>query len=145
MKKLKLKIIIPSLIALSTLFVYCTHKEEKKETATSEGNEVHLTSEQTAILGIDTAKLVNDESELSLTGKIGFDEDKVTKVYPLASGNVIKVNVSLGDHVDRGKELAVLRSSEINDMQSQYNVAQSALNVAKKNLDIAKELYKTNV
>ena len=106
-------------------------------------NEVLLTDQQNQILGIDTVKLVNDESELSLTGKINFDEDKVTKVYPLASGNVIDLRVSLGDHVERGQELAKLRSSEVNDMQNQYNVAQSTLNLAKKNLDIAKELYRT--
>jgi cobalt-zinc-cadmium efflux system membrane fusion protein len=143
---LKKYFINAGLFAVLLAFSNCTHKEEvnKPEENLPKG-EVRLTTEQTQILGIDTAKLVNDESELALTGKVGFDEDKVTKVYPLASGSVTKVNVSLGDHVERGKELAILRSSEINDMQSQHDVAVSALNVAKKNLDIAKELYKTNV
>ncbi len=143
MKSLKLKFIIPGILLLSLALVYCTHKEEKKEEAHAGKNEVVLTPEQTQILGIDTVKLVNDESELALTGKIGFDEDKVTKVYPLASGNVIDLRVSLGDHVERGQELAKLRSSEVNDMQNQYNVAQSTLSLAKKNQDIAKELYRT--
>src|ERR1035437_4788507 len=58
----------------------------------------------------DTIRTKSVNSELSLTGKIAFNEDKVSKIFPLVSGHVSDVKVSLGDYVQKGKVLAVLQS-----------------------------------
>src|SRR6266851_4065380 len=58
----------------------------------------------------DTVKSETVMSDLKLSGKITFNEDNVVKVFPLVSGNVADVKVSLGDYVHKGQLLAVVRS-----------------------------------
>ena len=53
------------------------------------------------------------KNELRLFGKIEPDNNKLAQVYSIVGGNVIKINVELGDHVDRGQVLAIVRSSEV--------------------------------
>jgi len=122
----------------------CQKKKSATEEPPSDPNIVHLTRQQLKSIGTDTVKYTNGENMLTLTGKVSFDEDKVSKVYPMASGNVVHVYVSLGDHVNKGQLLAVMRSSEINDVQNQYDVALANQKIAKKNVDNAEQLFKSN-
>jgi len=82
-------------------------------------------------------------NELVLQGKITFDEDKVAKVYPLAGGFVKELRANLGDFVEKGQVLAVIRSPEIASFANQSSVALANLSVAEKNYQVAQELYKT--
>jgi len=133
------------LIGAVIFFPSCTKKENESVEKNLPPNVVGLTNDQLKNINLDTAKVVAEEEDLTLTGKISFDESKVGKVYPLVGGNVLRVPVSLGDYVHKGQLLAVIRSTEISDLQSQFDVATNNQAVAKKNLDIAQELYKTNV
>jgi len=126
-------------------FFSCNSEKDKKDGTNTTDNIIDLSENQLPQIKTDTAKKVNEQTELTLTGKVSFDEDKVAKVFPLVSGQVIKVNASLGDKVKRGDVLAILRSADISDFQNQYQVALSSLDLAKKNMEIAQELYKTNV
>src|SRR5882724_10883842 len=65
------------------------------------------------MIRIDTVKNTNIDDELVLSGEIGFDENKVVKVFPFSSGQVLEVKVSLGDKVKQGQVLAVIKSAEI--------------------------------
>jgi len=145
MKIIKSKISIYFTLIL-LLLVSCkgVKKEEAPEAPTNK-RMVTLTEAQMNSITLDTARYINEEMELSLTGEVTFDENKISKVYPLVGGNVIKVNISLGDYVKKGDVLATIKSSDIGELQSQYEVAVNNLSVAKKNMDIAEELYKTNV
>jgi len=126
------------------LLVSCGHKQETPEQPATDQTLIKITKQQSKSLGIDTVKEVYGQKELTLTGKVTVDQDKVASVFPIASGNVLKVNVSLGDKVHKGDELAVLRSSEVNSFQTQYENAVSDLKLAKKNLANSEELYKSN-
>ncbi|HET6993306.1 MAG TPA: efflux RND transporter periplasmic adaptor subunit [Bacteroidia bacterium] len=134
---------IPLFTALLLLVISCKQKENAENPVRESSNIVSLTNNQISNISLDTAKITGEEENLILTGKVSFDESKVAKVFPLVGGNVTRVLVTLGDYVHKGQLLAVIRSTEISDLQSQYSVAQSALNTAKKNLDIAEELFKT--
>jgi cobalt-zinc-cadmium efflux system membrane fusion protein len=127
------------------IFGSCETKGSDESEKNLPPNQVSLTNDQLKNISVDTAKVVAEEEDLTLTGKISFDESKVGKVYPLVGGNVLRVNVALGDYVHKGQLLAVIRSTEINDLQSQFLVATNNEMVAEKNLEIAEELYKTNV
>src|SRR5205809_7401180 len=59
------------------------------------------------------AKLSTVQAELMLTGKVTFNEDKVARVFPLAGGFVKELFVELGDHVNKGQVMAIIRSPEI--------------------------------
>jgi len=83
------------------------------------------------------------ESEITLTGKITLDEDKVARVFPLAGGFVKDLNVELGDYVRKGQVLAIIRSPEIAGFTKEGIDAESQLRLAEKNAQVAAELYKT--
>lgn len=82
------------------------------------------------------------ESELLLTGKISFNEDKVARVFPLAGGFVRDLYVELGDHVTKGQVMAVIRSPEIAGFTKEGVEAEAQVMVAEKNAQVASELYK---
>jgi cobalt-zinc-cadmium efflux system membrane fusion protein len=83
------------------------------------------------------------KSDLMLTGKITFNEDKVVRVFPLAGGFVKELNVELGDYVKKGQVLAIIRSPEIAGFTREGVSAAGQLRVAEKNAQVATELYKS--
>ncbi len=123
----------------SIVLFACGTKKEKKEVV----QKFCLTDtlKKNITLGISEKRVV--ENEIVLSGKITFDEDKIAKVYPLAGGFVQELKANLGDYVQKGQVLAVIRSPEIAGFTSQANVSQSALRVAEKNYKINQDLYKT--
>lgn len=95
-----------------------------------------LKTTTTAIAIIEPVK-----NELSFYGKITADNNKSIDVYPLVGGNVVKVNVELGDYVKKGQILATIKSTDIADFEKQMMDAKSDLLVAKKNLKVSQELF----
>jgi len=83
------------------------------------------------------------QSDLTLTGKISFNEDKVARVFPLAGGFVRDLYVELGDHVKKGQVMAIIRSPEIAGFTKEGTEAESQVRVAEKNAQVAAELYKS--
>ncbi len=97
------------------------------------------------MIQIDTVHPSQVLGELRLSGKVGFDEDKVLQIYPFAGGTAVEVRVDLGDSVHKGEVLAVVRSGEIAGyMQDRVNAA-SNLILAQKNLNAAADLYRAGV
>jgi cobalt-zinc-cadmium efflux system membrane fusion protein len=94
---------------------------------------------------LSQVKIEPVKSYLRLAGKIIADENKMVEVYPLVGGNVAEVNVELGDHVQKGAILAVIRSGEVADFERQLIDAQSDLLVAQKNLRVAEDLYESKL
>lgn len=136
-----LSILFASLLLLAA----CKGKTPETQEAEPNPNVVELSAEQMKQITLDTAKLQEERTDLVLSGKVSFDKDYLSQVYSLVGGNVIKVNASLGDQVKKGQVLAILRSGDIGDYESQYDVAQAQLRTAKRNLDIAQQLYQTKV
>lgn len=83
--------------------------------------------------------------QLKLVGKIMADENKLVEVFPLVGGNVAEVGVELGDYVQKGQVLAVIRSGEVADFERQLTDAQSDLLVAQKNLQVAQDLFSSKL
>jgi cobalt-zinc-cadmium efflux system membrane fusion protein len=90
-----------------------------------------------------TSQTRSVETEIALTGKISFNEDKVARVFPLAGGFVRELFVELGDKVKKGQVLAIIRSPEIAGFNSEGIAAEAQLRVAEKNSQVAEDLYKT--
>jgi cobalt-zinc-cadmium efflux system membrane fusion protein len=87
----------------------------------------------------DTKEVKN---ELRLFGKIQADNNKQAQVYSIVGGNVIKINVELGDYVEKGQVLAVIRSGEVAAYERDRLDAYGDVAVAEKNLQVAKDLFK---
>ncbi|MFV5685126.1 efflux RND transporter periplasmic adaptor subunit [Flavobacterium sp. GB2R13] len=81
------------------------------------------------------------KNELNFYGKIMADNNKMIDVYPLVGGNVVKLNVELGDYVKKGQVLATIKSTDIADIEKQSIDAKNDLLVAKNSLKVAQELF----
>jgi membrane fusion protein, heavy metal efflux system len=91
------------------------------------------------------AELKTQEEELTLTGKVEYDPDKIVKYVPLINGVVTKTYFSLGDQVKQGQVLANVRSLEVNSLHSEKSSLQSELEVARRELKSAESMYKDNM
>ena len=85
------------------------------------------------------------ENELQLTGKITYDEDKVIKIFPQVSGVVQQVKVEIGDHVEKGQLLAIIKSSEMAVVENDLNTAQSDYEISQKNFNAIEDMYKGGI
>lgn len=128
-------------IFIPLFFLFFACQEEKKQIEVAKKFCLTDTLKVNLETAIAEVKIV--ENEIVLSGKITFDEDKVAKVYPLAGGFVQELHANLGDYVQKGQVLAVIRSPEIAGFASQSDVSQANLRVANKNYVVAQELYKT--
>ncbi len=93
----------------------------------------------------DTVSLQPVVNEFSLIGKITYDQDKMVKLYPMVSGNVEDVKVALGDYVEKGQVLAIIKSTEITGAENDIVTAQSNLVVSEKNMEAAEDMYKDGI
>lgn len=79
--------------------------------------------------------------ELNLNGKIMADESRWVELFPIVGGNVVNVNVELGDFVRKNETLVIIRSSEVAEFDRQLIDAQSDVLVAQKKLDVKRDLF----
>ena len=97
------------------------------------------------MISLDTARISNINNELSLSGEVSFDENKVVKIFPFSSGQVLEVKVSLGDKVSQGQILAVMKSADIAGNYSDLKTAGSDIAIAKRELENTRSLYEKGI
>ena len=125
------------LIGTLSLFISCKKEEENHETKqTFVMSDKMLSTTKTA-----TAQLQPLKNQLNFYGKITTDNNKFIEIFPVVGGNVIKVNVELGDYVQKGQLLATIRSTEVAGYEKELDDAKNDLLVAKNNYKVAKELF----
>lgn len=126
---------------LSLILLFSACKQEKREVKDNK-----LISDSTMkMLQFDSAKLQPIDNEVKLTGSISFNENRVVKVYPFSSGQVMGVNVSLGDYVSKGQTLAVIRSADVAGNYADLSSANDDIAIAKRSMDNAKHLYDNGI
>ena len=94
---------------------------------------------------IDTVSFKSVIQEFNLIGKVTYDQDKVVKLFPMVSGNVIDVKVALGDYVEKGQVLALVKSAEIAGAENDIVSAEANLAVSEKNLAATQDMYKSGI
>jgi cobalt-zinc-cadmium efflux system membrane fusion protein len=92
-------------------------------------------------LRVDTVSTSQLVTAITLTGKVGTNDDNVVPVYSLVSGIVNDIKVNLGDNVSSGQTLAVVRSQEMAQYSSDLLNAETNLSVAQKNLEKTVDLF----
>lgn len=115
----------------------CGHKDtvsEKVPTSVADSSSSYLT---------DSVRRMNPEDELTLNGTVTFDQDNVVRVFPLVSGNVEKTTASLGAYVQKGQDLALIRSGDISTYTNDYQADKSDLEVAQQQLKNVSAQYKS--
>ena len=132
-----------SLLALigMVIFASCQHKEQPAAVSTK----FVLSDTMKHMVQLDTVKADNITGELSLSGVVSFNENNVVKVFPRNSGQVLEAKVSLGDKVNKGQVLAVIRSADVAGSFSDLSSANADVAIAKRQMDNAASLYKNGI
>jgi len=131
-------------IIISILFLTnCSTK--KNQDATNQPAKFCIPDSLMSQLSFDTVSLKPVYSEIHIVGKITFDQEKVVHIFPLVSGNVTEVKVSLGSYVEKGQVLAVIKSSEMAGANNDLVTAKSNVAIAQKNLAAATDMYKSGI
>lgn len=126
------------LLPATFLLIHCGHKTTD-ESAVKPG----FVLSDTMLKRMTTADAVMEplKNELRFFGKITTDNNKTVEVYPAVGGNVIRVQAELGDYVQKGQVLALIRSTEVAGFEKELQDAESDVVVAQKNVQVAQELF----
>lgn len=123
------------ILGAGLLLSACGQKTDTEQVPTS-------AADSTSSYLTDSVRRINPESELTLNGSVTFDQDNVVRVFPLVSGNVEKTTVSLGAFVQKGQDLAIIRSGDISNYVNDYQADKADLEVAQQNLKTVSAQYK---
>ena len=121
------------LFSLSVLLYSCHHT--KHEEKVEESDEINYR--------LDTIRYQHLKEELLLNGVVTFDESLIDRVFPLVSGTVESVHVTLGDYVTKGQGLASVVSSDISNYLNDYKIDKANYDLAKRKVETSEELYKS--
>lgn len=135
-KNIKISVYMVSIIS-SVFLISCNKEVENhavKETFVM--SDKMLSTTKTA-----TAQMEPLKNQLNFYGSITADNNKLIEIFPLVGGNVIKVDVELGDYVKKGQLLATIRSTEVAGFEQELDDSKNDLIVAKNKYKVAKELY----
>jgi cobalt-zinc-cadmium efflux system membrane fusion protein len=140
--KISIRVSCAILITSAVFFQSCSNTAEKKP---DEKQQYVISDSLYKTLSIDTVRTCPLVNAITLTGQVDFNQDHVAKIYPLISGNIDGINVVLGDYVQQGQTLGVIKSSEMAGYSNDLNNAQTNLNLAEKNLAKTKDMYKSGL
>ena len=132
-----------TLLLLSSVIAFSSCEDKDKKPEADKGYVIPDTVMKD--LKIDTVGISPLVNAVTLTGKVGTNDDNVIPVYSLVSGNVSDVKVLLGDLVTAGQTLAVVRSQEMAQYSSDLLNAQTNLAIAKKNLEKTDDMFKSGL
>lgn len=124
---------------LTIFFVLVSCRKDNDTTSTKETfvlSDKMLSTTKTATAASEPLK-----NQLNFYGQITADNNKFIEIYPVVGGNVIKVNVELGDYVKKGQLLAIIRSTEVASFEKELDDAKNDLMTAKNKYKVAKELF----
>ncbi|WP_455601880.1 efflux RND transporter periplasmic adaptor subunit [Bacteroides rodentium] len=103
-------------------------------------HELFLTDSLKSIVSIDTVALYEVTGELTLNGRVTFNQEQVARVFPIFGGTVTEVSVEIGDHVRKGDVLATIRSGEVADYEKQSKEAEQQFIIARRNLQSVQDM-----
>jgi cobalt-zinc-cadmium efflux system membrane fusion protein len=96
-------------------------------------------------LVIDTVGKCPLVNVIRLTGMVDFNQDKQVNIFSLVSGNIQDIKVQLGDYVNAGQVLAIVKSSEMAGYSNSLVIAQTTVTAAKKQLDATNDLFQSGL
>ena len=96
---------------------------------------------------LETVKVVtsNQEQEITLTGKVEYNPDKIINYTPLISGIIDRAYFSLGDKVQKGQDLLDVRSTELSALQAERVSLEAEEKTAERELMTAQSMFADNL
>ena len=129
-------------ILLTTVLGACSGKGEQPNV---EPTALCLTDSLLRIVSVDTVHVQEVIDELTLNGRVTFNENQVAHVYPMFGGTVTELKAEIGDYVRKGDVLAVIRSGEVADYEKQLKEAEQQLLLARRNMDATQDMYNSGM
>ena len=96
-------------------------------------------------LEICTVTVQNVEQQLKLTGKVDYDYDRLVRYISLVGGTVVSTHFHLGDRVERGQTMAVIRSAELSEMEAERKSLEAEIKILQRGLESAQSMYQDNL
>ncbi len=103
---------------------------------------IQLTEKALERYGIQTEKAERGrlEDRVSAPAKVQFVPSQKAHVSPLVAGRISELNATVGDRVERGDQLAVLRSVELGEARAAVDEAQAQFDIAETNFERVERL-----
>lgn len=130
-------------LLLALLLISCKHKSQVS--SKYDGVSKCLNGSKKASLGLINVQDSAVVQNLRLTGKVEYNPNAVVNYVSLVSGSVIQSLVSVGDKVQKGQILAIIKSNELNEMQAERRQLQSKLEVSKRNFTSVQGFYEDHI
>ena len=131
-------------IVLYMCFVFTSCKQAE-ENESNEKQKYVIPDTLAKKIKIDTVQSSQLTDAITLTGKVAFNDDNIVPVYPMVSGNIQDIKVMLGDYVNAGQTLAIIKSTEMAGYSNDLVNAETNLKVAKKNLDATQDMFSSGL
>lgn len=130
-------------IALATLILAsCQSNKEEKPSTVQAPNQFCLSEQLKKSTSIDTVREEAIHEQLTLSGKVEYNENNLVAVKSLLQGIVESVRFELGDYVRQGQVLAVVKSTEIQGLTQERIYHQNQVDLLRKQIQTKKELVK---
>ena len=106
-------------------------------TVVDNSSDIKLTADQMKEIRVEPVREQEVDLNLNTTGKVEFNEDRMTPVVPPYAGRVLQVLANKGDHVKAGQPLLVIESPELVDAINDLSQAESDVEKAKLAIEVA--------
>ena len=135
-------------IAMPAVFAGCGEKaaEVKDYKATVKGDVISFPAGAPQIARLGTEKVqAPSERELTLPGRIVWDEDRTVRIFTPFAGRVDRILAKAGDRVTAGQPLAELTSADFGQAQSDAHRSEADFAVADTHAKRMRELNANGV
>lgn len=123
----------------------CGRSPEKDASETSpkvEGETIQFDRQSRELAQVRVEKASEaGAASLSVTGRLGWNEDRTTRLTPPVAGRIVHLAASVGERVGRGALLAALSSPDFGQAQSDAAKAAADVSVAERSRERVAALY----
>lgn len=147
--RIRRDLLLPCLLSSLLLLGACSETPPPEEVVTPPpaNGQMSITAgpDLLAELKIGEPRLTSVTGTLRVYGRVEADETRLARVSSPVTGRVIELEVVEGQRVKRGDLIAVIRSTELANAQSNYLKADSQRQLAQRAVDRAKRLLDAGV
>jgi len=151
-KMKKIAALILCLILIAGLCSCNKSQNQDKTTATDstskkDENVIQLTDDQINTIGLKTEMIVRRSISgyIAATGQLNINKENEAKVSSSYPGKVMKVYVTEGQFVRQGQVLAILKNTDVPNVEANYIKAKSDYEYAKTEYTRQREAYSQNL
>lgn len=137
-----------TLLAVAPALVSCARPSEGDmaggQTAPRQNlDQLDLDEKAAPQIKVEAAQLKPDARTVFITGKIQYNEDRLSKISSPVVGRSTEIKVKLGEKVSAGEPLMAVESPDIGSAYADFYKSRSDLAFAERGRVLAKDLYET--